>query len=155
MKRVINVYLHVHQPYRIRHYSIFDIGANHLYFNDTTPGKDTNNEFIIQKVSEKSYLPTNRVLQDLLEKYDNFKLSLSITGTVLEQLEAWAPEALESFKRLVATGKVEILAETYHHSLAFFYSKDEFEASDKAYKKIESKGWSSYQYMVDRVTLVR
>jgi alpha-amylase len=63
----------------------------------------------------------------ILEKHPEFKLSMSITGTVLEQLEMWSPEALQSFKDLVATGRVEILAETYYHSLAFFYSKFEFE----------------------------
>lgn len=61
---------------------------------------------------------------------------MSITGTVLEQLEAYAPEVLESFKHVVATGRVEIVAETYHHSLAFFYSRDEFEAQVRMHREI-------------------
>ncbi|HEX3568375.1 MAG TPA: glycoside hydrolase family 57 protein [Candidatus Saccharimonadales bacterium] len=127
MTKAIVLYLHVHQPYRVRHYTIFDAGVHHDYF-DAAYDDRTSNERIIHKVAEKSYLPTNRHLLDLLNAHPEFKLSLSITGTVIEQLERWAPEALESFKALTRTGRVEIVAETYHHSLAFFYSREEFEA---------------------------
>ncbi|HET7320535.1 MAG TPA: polysaccharide deacetylase family protein, partial [Candidatus Saccharimonadales bacterium] len=126
MTKAIVLYLHVHQPYRIRHYTIFDAGINHDYFTAHYDDR-TSNEKILHKVAEKSYIPTNQHLLELLEKHPEFKLSLSITGTILEQLEKWAPKALESFKRLVDTGRVEIVAETYHHSLAFFYSRSEFE----------------------------
>ena len=126
MSRAIVLYLHVHQPYRIRHYSIFDTGSRHDYFNAAYED-DTSNERILKKVAEKSYIPTNQHLLELLKNNPGFKLSLSITGTVIEQLERWSPEALQSFKDLAATGRVEILAETYHHSLAFFYSRSEFE----------------------------
>lgn len=136
-KKAIVLYLHVHQPYRIRHYTIFDAGHNHNYF-DTDYDANENNERIVKKVAEKSYLPTNRVLLDLLRKYPEFKLSLSITGTVIEQFERWAPEVLESFKALVETGQVEIVAETYYHSLAFFYSRQEFERQvDMHTKKVQ------------------
>ena len=126
MSKAIVLYLHVHQPYRIRHYTVFDTGARHDYF-DAAYEDDTSNERILRKVAEKSYLPTNRHLLELLNNNPEFKLSLSITGTVIEQLERWSPEALQSFKDLVATGRVEIVAETYHHTLAFFYSRSEFE----------------------------
>jgi alpha-amylase len=110
----------------MRHYTIFDAGTNHNYF-DAAYEDRTSNERIIHKVAEKSYLPANRRLLKLLQDHPEFKLSLSITGTAIEQLERWAPEALESFKQLVDTGRVEIVGETYHHSLAFFYSRAEFE----------------------------
>lgn len=133
--RSIVLYLHVHQPFRVRHYSIFDIGASHQYFNDDKEGADTNNRFIIRKVAEKSYLPMNQLLLELLSKYSNFKLSLSISGTAIEQFQAWAPDVLDSFKALVDTGRVEIVGETYHHSLAFFYSKEEFEHQVERHKE--------------------
>ena len=133
-KKAIVLYLHVHQPYRVRHYTIFDAGVSHDYFNDQTPNVPTNNEFIMHKIAEKSYLPTNRRLLQILKKHPEFHFSLSLTGTVIEQLEAWAPEALQSFKDLISTGRVEILAETYHHSLAFFYSRPEFEAQVKMHE---------------------
>jgi len=126
MSKAIVLYLHVHQPYRVRHYTIFDAGVHHDYF-DAPAGDRTSNEDILKKVAEKSYLPTNRRLLELLQTHPEFKLSLSITGTVLDQLERWAPDVLKSFQELTATGRVEIVAETYHHSLAFFYDREEFE----------------------------
>ncbi|HSW99505.1 MAG TPA: glycoside hydrolase family 57 protein [Patescibacteria group bacterium] len=135
MSKAIVLYLHVHQPFRVRHYTIFDAGVDHSYFNDHTPNKLTNNEFVMQKVAQKSYLPTNRRLLQLLNDHPEFKLSLSITGTAIEQMEAWAPDALQSFQDLCATGRVEIVAETYHHSLAFFYSRSEFETQVKMHEK--------------------
>jgi alpha-amylase len=135
--RSIVLYLHVHQPYRLRHYTIFDSGVDHSYFN-ANDDSDKNNQKLINKVAEKSYFPTNNKLIDLLNRYPEFKLSLSITGTVLTQMEQWAPEALQSFRDLIGTGRVEILAETYHHTLAFFYSRSEFEAQVQMHKdKIE------------------
>ena len=128
----IVLYLHVHQPFRMRPYSVFDMANNHDYFGYLDGQK---NQKILKKVSYKSYIPMNNLLLDLLKKYNNFKLSLSITGTVIEQMENWDQEALESFKKLVNTGKVEIVAETYYHSLAFFYSRDEFEKQVKMHQQ--------------------
>ncbi len=125
MKAII-LYLHVHQPYRIRNYTIFDAGIRHDYFEAEYESRESN-ERILHKVAEKSYIPTNQHLLELLKDNPQFKISLSITGTVLEQLDKWSPEALQSFKDLIATGRVEIVGETYHHTLAFFYSRAEFE----------------------------
>lgn len=125
MSRAVVLYLHVHQPYRIRHYTALDTGVDHSYF---ASNDEKSNRAILHKVAQKSYLPTNARLMELLENHPEFKLSLSITGTILEQFEAWEPEVLDSFKRLIATGRVEVVAETFHHSLAFFYSRSEFEA---------------------------
>lgn len=137
MSRAVVLYLHVHQPYRIRHYTVFDTAVNHDYF-DTDYEDRVSNQRILKKVAEKSYLPTNARLLRLLEENPEFKLSLSLSGVVVEQLERWAPEALESFQKLCQTGRVEILAETFHHSLAFFYSRAEFEIQvDMHRRKIE------------------
>lgn len=132
-KKAIVLYLHVHQPYRIRHYTALDAGNDHNYF-DSEYESQTNNERIIKKVAEKSYLPTNQRLIRMLQHNPEFRLSMSITGTVLDQLERWAPEALRSFQALVSTGRVEIVGETYHHSLAFFYSREEFERQVEQHK---------------------
>lgn len=131
--KAIVLYLHVHQPYRVKHYTIFDAGKNHAYF-DASYEDRTNNERIIHKVAEKSYIPTNKKLLELLQRHPEFRLSLSITGTVLEQFEKYSPATLRSFQELVATGRVEIVAETYHHSLAFFYSLAEFETQVRMHR---------------------
>jgi alpha-amylase len=137
MSKAVVLYLHLHQPYRIRHYTVFDTAVAHDYF-DAQDNDPANNQHILKKVAKKSYLPTNRRLLQLLNDNPEFKLSLSLSGVVIEQLERWAPEALSSFQDLVKTGRVEILAETYHHSLAFFYSRQEFEIQvDMHRRKIE------------------
>lgn len=134
-KRGIVLYLHVHQPYRVRKYSVFDIVAKHDYFNEPVYNCDRNNEQVFRKVADKSYRPMNALLEKLLNQHPDFKLSLSITGTFIEQAEQWAPDVIESFKRLVNTGRVEIVSETYYHSLAFFYSIDEFQRQVEIHKQ--------------------
>ena len=112
-------YFQVHQPFRLRRYSIFDSGTN--YFDGQA------NRDICRKVADKCYLPTNAVIADLIRMHQGrFKVSYSITGMALEQFQQYTPEVLDSFKALAETGCVEFLAETYHHSLAFLYRRDEF-----------------------------
>lgn len=134
MKSIV-LYLHVHQPYRVREYSIFDAGNDSNYFFGDYHDR-TSNERIMHKVAEKSYLKTNSHLQKLLDNHPEFKFSLSITGTAIEQMQQFSPESLQSFQRLVATGRVEIVAETYHHSLAFFYNRNEFEAQVDKHREL-------------------
>jgi len=133
-KRGIVLYLHAHQPYRVRKYSVFDTATNHNYFDEPNYDIKSNNEQVFKKVADKSYRPMNALLEKLLANHPEFKVSLSITGTFIEQAERWAPDVLDSFKRLVASGRVEIVAETYYHSLAFFYSLSEFENQVKAHQ---------------------
>lgn len=129
------LYFQVHQPLRVKKYRIFDVGNDHEYFNDESE-TDLNNKKILEKVSRKSYLPTSKVLLKLLKSYPKFKASFSFSGVLLEQLERDSPKVLKSFQDLVATKKVEVLSETYHHSLAFFYSRHEFEEQVKKHKKL-------------------
>jgi alpha-amylase len=119
-------YFEVHQPFRLRRYSVFDSDTN--YFDEYK------NAEICRKVAQKSYLPTNRLMLDLIQRYGKaFSISYSITGVALEQLQRWAPEVVDSFRALVDTGQVELLAETYYHSLAFLYSRDEFREQVQAH----------------------
>lgn len=127
-------YFHVHQPFRIKRYRVFDIGNDTEYFNDSSE-TDLNNRRIIEKVANKSYRPTNAILQELLDTQPEFRFALSFSGTVLDQFELYAPDVLESFQKLIATGRVEVLADTYHHSLSFFYSVPEFEKQVRKHEK--------------------
>jgi len=114
-------YFQVHQPNRLRHYRFFDIGNNHDYFDDAQ------NAWLCRRVADKCYLPTNKLMLDLInENKGRFKISYSITGVVLEQFEKYTPEVIESFKALASTGCVEFIGETYYHSLAALKSKSEF-----------------------------
>ncbi len=123
-------YFQVHQPFRLRRYSVFDIGRNHNYFDEHK------NQQIIHKIARKCYLPTNQIMLDLINRTNGkFKISYSLTGCVIEQFEKYAPEVLESFQKLADTGNVEFLSETYHHTLASIFSKKEFIAQVNIHQK--------------------
>lgn len=120
----ITLYLHAHQPWRVRSYGALDTANRHDYFSGDG---DQDNKEIFLKVANKSYRPMNALLEKLLYEHPGFCLSLSLSGVFLEQAEQFAPDVIESFQRLVKTGRVELLASPYHHSLAFFYDQSEFE----------------------------
>ena len=112
-------YFQVHQPFRLRHYTIFDKSSS--YFDDFK------NSQICRKVANKCYLPANRAILKMIKKHDGqFKVAYSITGVMLNQFEKYCPEVLSTFDALAQTGCVEFLAETYYHSLSFLYSREEF-----------------------------
>lgn len=127
-------YFHVHQPFRIKRYRAFDIGHDTEYFNGSEEN-DQNNKRVLFKVADKSYLPATATLMGLLERHPEFRFALSFSGTVLDQFELYTPHVLERFQALVKTGRVEILADTYHHSLSFFYSRPEFERQVALHEK--------------------
>lgn len=119
-------YFQVHQPYRMHPYRVLDIGTDTPYFDDQK------NREVCRKVAEKCYLPTNKLMLELINTYPGtFKIAYSISGVALEQFEEYAPEVLESFKALAATGQVEFLAETYYHSLSSLFDGEEFRSQVK------------------------
>lgn len=114
-------YFQVHQPYRLQSFKPSDIGTHRAWFDEHV------NREIVRRVSERCYLPMNRILLEQIEATDKrFRCSFSLSGTVLSQLRDWVPEAIDSFVALAETGCVEFLAETSHHSLAFEGHTQEF-----------------------------
>ena len=119
------LYFNIHQPFRLREYSIFDVGVYSGYFSGgDQPG--VSNRKILGKIVEKSYKPMLDLLFNLINDNKDFRFALSITGVVIEQLKGYCPEVFDLLKRIFATGKVEIVGETYYHSLASLYSPVEF-----------------------------
>jgi len=117
----ICIYAQVHQPFRLRQYRLFDIGTDGEYFDTET------NRRLLRRVADKCYLPANRLLAEQIRRSNGqFKVALSLSGALIDQLAEWAPDVLESFQDLVATGGVELLGETYYHSLASLSSEEEF-----------------------------
>ncbi|MBR1522743.1 MAG: glycoside hydrolase family 57 protein [Bacteroidales bacterium] len=117
----ICLYFQVHQPTRLRLYRFFDIGKDSHYYDDFA------NRTILRRVAQKCYLPMNQLMLELVNRYKGkFKIAYSISGSALEQFQRFAPEVIDSFRALAATGKVEFLAETYNHSLASLGSESEF-----------------------------
>ena len=120
-QKSICLYFQVHQPTRLRLYRFFDIGKDSHYYDDFA------NRTILRRVSQKCYLPMNQLMLELIKQNKGkFKIAYSISGSALEQFQRFAPEVIDSFKALAATGKVEFLAETYYHSLASLASESEF-----------------------------
>ena len=125
--RAICLYLHIHQPTRYREYSIFDVSNDSNYYSNDYCGRQSN-ERIFKKIATKSYHPMLDLLEKNMHIYPDFKISLSITGTWLEQALEWDPSLIKQIKRMVDSGQAEIIGETYYHSLAYFFDIDEFEA---------------------------
>ena len=122
----ICMYFEVHQPMRLNRFSVFNIGNNagtSNYFNNKL------NHEIFEKVAKKCYLPTNNLLLNLINEFDGkFRISFSLTGTFVEYCERFMPSVIDSFKQLFATGAVDMIEETYFHSLSGLYDDlDEFE----------------------------
>ncbi len=121
MKKLVCLYFQVHQPLRLKKYRFFNMGKDHYYLDDQT------NRAILHKVARGCYLPMNDLLLKLIQQFDGkFKISFSMSGIAIEQFRAYAPEVLDSFRALAATGCVEFLGETYAHSLASLANHDEF-----------------------------
>ncbi len=129
------IYFEVHQPLRLRKFSVFHIENNNHhseYFDRKL------NEEIFTKVAKKCYIPTNNLLLELIRKYDGeFRVSFSLTGTFVEYCQEFMPEVLESFKELFKTGSVDLIEETYYHSLSSLYERlDEFEEQVKMHRQM-------------------
>ena len=128
------MYFEVHQPVRLNRFSVFNIGnAKRL---KTTYFDKKLNSGIFDKVANKCYLPTNYLLLDLIKQFNKkFRISFSITGTFIEYCEEQLPEVLDSFKSLFNTGCVDLIEETYFHSLSsLFDDLDEFEEQVKMHQ---------------------
>jgi alpha-amylase len=130
----ICLYFQVHQPFRLLDYNFFQIGKSHFYENEKL------NKQILQKIANNSYLKTNALLLKLIKKYPaKFNVAFSISGIALEQFELYALEVLTSFQTLAQTKQIEFLGETYYHSLASLYSKEEFIFQIELHKKAIKK----------------
>lgn len=114
-------YFQIHQPFRLKRYRFFDIGNDHYYYDDFA------NEDIITRIAHRSYIPAaDTLLKMIKDSGGAFKCAISVTGIALEQLEQYVPEFIDRLQALVATGCVEILGETYSHSLASLTDPEEF-----------------------------
>ena len=130
-KKAICFYFQVHQPFRLKRYRFFDLGHDHYYYDDYS------NEAIMRKVADKCYLPANKIMLDLIQKHKGkFKIAYSLSGLAINQFRLYAPEVLDSFRSLAATGMVEFLAETSSHSLASLKSRSEFELQVTLHKEM-------------------
>jgi len=109
---IATFYFQLHQPFRLH------------------PDKDKflweqRNKEVFEKVSEKCYLPATRMFTELIGKHPKFKITMSMSGTFLEQAQLYKPEVIRALQQLLDAGRdksqVEFLEETYYHSLASLF----------------------------------
>lgn len=134
--KTICFYFEVHQPYRLSKCNAFEIGQKQDYFEGPT---DYQNKKVFEKVANKCYLPTNKLMLELLKKHPEFRVSYSLSGVFLEQCLEYGEigkQVLDSFKKIFKTGQAEVLSETYYHSLAWLFSKDEFAQQIEKHSKL-------------------
>lgn len=119
--RNICFHFQISQPFRLRTYRFFDINKDHHYFDDFQ------NSYLTKRLAERCYLPANAMLLDLIKKHgDEMAVSFSIAGSSIKLFQEYCPEVIDSFKELIATGRVEITGNTYTHSIASLYGKEAF-----------------------------
>ncbi|GBD34684.1 hypothetical protein HRbin35_00423 [bacterium HR35] len=124
-------YFKVHQPQRLKHYTVFDIGEDDNYFDEER------NKYYLERVVNKCYLPTLEILLELIKKTNGkFKFSLGITGILIESLTKYHPEIIKLLQVLAKTGSVEFIGENYYHSLSCLYSLNEFKNQVIKHKKL-------------------
>ncbi len=127
------LYFQLHQPYRLANVSVFEVGQDSTnYFTDA----EAANEVVFKKVAHKSYIPMLQLLAKLLKKHKRFHFTVSFSGIFIEQAQAFAPQVVTLLQEVIATGRVEVLAETYYHSLASLYSATEFKKQVGLHKQL-------------------
>lgn len=132
--KAICLYFKVHQPFQLKRFSSTDIDRNCQY-EDAEADRQS-----INKLADNCYLPTNNIIFSLIKSSrKQFKVSYSISGTALELFQLYRPDVIASFRKLVATGCVEILAETYYYSLSYLHSKKEFIRQIIKHRKLVKK----------------
>ena len=126
-------YFQCHQPNRLSRFRYEDVGrteGRREYFDDEL------NRQIVERVAERCYLPMNAILGEAIaDTGGRFRCAFALSGTLLTQLERWAPRALDSFVALARTGAVEFVCETGYHSLAAVADVDEFAAQVDAQRR--------------------
>lgn len=110
---IVTFYFQLHQPFRLN------------------PDRDKflwdqMNSEVFEKVAKKCYLPATKLFTQLIADNPGFKITLSMSGTFLEQALKFNPEVIKNLKELLEAGKskdqVEFLEETYYHSLAGLFA---------------------------------
>jgi alpha-amylase len=136
-------YFQVHQPWRLKRKYFFDTSLDII--------DEHKNKEIFNRVADKCYLPTTKLLIKLAKQYPEIKFTFSFTGTFFEQAEKYRPEVITTFQELFDTHQMDILDETYYHSLAYLISLDEFYEQIKMHRELIKK-YFNYEPIVFRNT---
>ncbi len=129
--KTICLLFEIHQPFRLKKYRFYDIGADHYYFDDYA------NEEILKRNAYQSYIPAAKMLLEMIHSSNKaFKVALSISGVVMEQFEMYCPEFLDCVRDLVGTGCCDLTCEPYSHSLSSIIDPEDFQYQCRLQEKI-------------------
>ncbi|WP_227410954.1 glycoside hydrolase family 57 protein [Thermosphaera chiliense] len=127
----------VHQPYRLdrrMHEKLMEKALKgSLEYDDIQEAVFDNslNKYVMERAAERCYIPATKIIVENLKRYKDsskpFKVSFSISGVFLEQASKWAPGIIQVLQEAVATGMVELVEQTYYHSIAAFLPNHGFE----------------------------
>ncbi len=129
----IVLYLHLHQPWRLARFRYLDLGSGRSYFDVDR------NLAIFRGIAERCYRPTMDRLLRALAEHPEFRVSLSVTGTFLEQARLAAPDVIDRLRELYRTGRVALVGETYYHSLAFLVPPPELSEEVRLHREVLRK----------------
>lgn len=111
----------MHAPYRLKRYRFFDIGKDHYYYDDMATDE------YVEWLVNTSYMPLCKTIQEMIRlSKGKFHCAISISGTLLESFEQFAPEVIDVLKELAETKCVEFLATPFAYSLASEQNENEF-----------------------------
>ena len=124
--KTICLYFEIHQIIHLKRYRFFDIGIDHYYYDDYE------NERSITDIAERSYMPALETLLDMIKQGNGYyKVTFSISGVGMEQLEMHAPQVIAKLQEINETGCAEFLAEPYSHGLSSLANEESFAADVK------------------------
>lgn len=126
-----------HQPYRLRRASYvtesWNTVANH--FDRELDRK------VFKEALRECYLPSARIILDVCKKLRReglqIKVAFSPSGVFIEQAKRWGREFLKILDKLLSLDALEILSQTYYHSLAsLFHDFTEFKEQVKMHREL-------------------
>lgn len=101
---------------------------------------DEKNRENLHRVSHRSYAPLNAVLAEMKQQYgDAFKASIGLSGLLAQQLKENEADVYGSFRHIADNGSIEVVGETYSHSLASLGNREEFERQVKKQQALIKK----------------
>ncbi len=135
---LITLFFFAHQPDRLlpyerrRHTAKVAPEKLHSHYFD-----DELNRLVFHKVAEKCYYPATKMILELVEGFKEhdkpFRVAYGLSGTLLDQIERYAPDLMDIFKRLADTGMVEFTGETYYHSLSALFDDERAEFQEQVH----------------------
>lgn len=109
----------------------------HLCFQLHLPQatRESDMEVQFREENERVYQPFFALMERNTQKHADWHFSLLISGVWLELAEKYDKDLIERLRKLIKTGRIELINEPFYHSLAFFYNKDELAKQVERYRE--------------------